>query len=85
MALVGKGQSTFLNRINFIINSQTQIEMETKQEIVDIVNTLPDEVLNDLLVYLRQVEKSTSQKMRLSLNLQTILSEDKEVLEKLAK
>ncbi len=59
--------------------------MELKNEIVQIVNKLPDEVLSELLQYLRQVEKTTSQKMRLSLNLNTILTEDRELLEKLAK
>ena len=59
--------------------------METKQEIVQIINKLPDEVLGELLRYLRQVEKTTAEKMRLSLNLNTILTEDRELLEKLAK
>ena len=59
--------------------------MEPKQEIVQIVNSLPDEVLGDLLQYLRQVEKATQEKMRLSLNLKTILTEDRELLERLAK
>lgn len=59
--------------------------METKQEIVQIVNKLPNEVLEELLQYLRQVEKTTTEKMRLSLNLNTILTEDRELLEKLAK
>lgn len=59
--------------------------MELKQEIVQIVNKLPNEVLGELLQYLRQVEKTTKEKMRLSLNLNTILAEDRELLEKLAK
>lgn len=59
--------------------------MEPKNEIVQIVNKLPDEVLGELLQYLRQVEKATPEKMRLSLNLNTILTEDRELLEKLAK
>jgi|GEM_PF-542731 hypothetical protein len=58
--------------------------MEIKQEIVQIVNKLPAEVLGELLQYLRHVEKSTPEKMRLSLNLNTILTEDRELLEKLA-
>lgn len=59
--------------------------MEPKNEIVQIVNKLPDEVLGELLQYLRQVEKTSPKKMRLSLNLNTILTEDRELLEKLAK
>ncbi len=59
--------------------------MEVKEEIVQIVDKLPDEILEELLQYLRQVEKTSTEKMRLSLNLKTILTEDRELLEKLAK
>lgn len=59
--------------------------MEVKQEIVQIVDKLPNEILEELLQYLRQVEKTSTEKMRLSLNLNTILTEDRELLEKLAK
>jgi hypothetical protein len=59
--------------------------MELTQEITQIVNTLPKDVLGEVLQYLRQVEKVSQEKMRLSLNLKTILIEDKEVLERLAK
>ncbi len=59
--------------------------MEIKQEIVQIVDKLPNEVLGELLLYLRQIEKDTTQKMRLSHNLNTILKGDRELLEKLAK
>jgi uncharacterized protein (UPF0335 family) len=59
--------------------------MELTQEITQIVNTLPKDVLAELLQYLRQVEKVSQEKMRLSLNLKTIITEDRELLEKLAK
>jgi hypothetical protein len=59
--------------------------MELTQEITQIVNTLPKDVLGEVLQYLRQVEKVSQEKMRLSLNLKTILTEDRELLEKLAK
>jgi|JI81BgreenRNA_FD_contig_51_991989_length_710_multi_1_in_0_out_0_2 hypothetical protein len=59
--------------------------MELTEEITQIVNTLPKEVLGEILQYLRQVEKTSQDKMRLSLNLKTILLEDRELLEKLAK
>lgn len=59
--------------------------MELKQEIAQIVDKLPNEVLGELLQYLRQVEKTTIEKMRLSLNLNTILTKDRDLLEKLAK
>jgi hypothetical protein len=59
--------------------------MEPKQEITQIIDTLPDEVLGELLQYLRQVEKASQEKARLSLHLKTILLEDRDVLERLAK
>lgn len=59
--------------------------MELTQEITQIVNTLPKDVLGEVLQYLRQVEKVSQEKMRLSLNLKTILTEDSELLERLAK
>lgn len=59
--------------------------MDTRQEIVQIVNKLPDEKLSDLLKYLRLVEKASKDEIQLSMYLNTILAEDKEVLEKLAK
>jgi hypothetical protein len=62
-----------------------EVKMEIKQEIEQIVNKLPDDVLAELLLYLRQVEKTTKGEIKLSLNLNTILSEDRELLEKLAK
>jgi hypothetical protein len=59
--------------------------MSVTQEITQIVNTLPKDILGEVLQYLRQVEKVSQEKMRLSLNLKTILIEDRELLEKLAK
>lgn len=60
-------------------------KIKLKQEIVQIVNKLLDELLEELLQYLRQVERTTGERMRLSRNLNTILTEDLELLEKLAK
>ena len=59
--------------------------MEIRQEIAQLVETLPQELLGEVLAYLRQVEKTSQDKLRLSSNLQSILLEDREVLEKLAK
>lgn len=58
--------------------------MEIKEEINQIVETLPEDVLSDLLQYLRQIEKESADKIRLSLNLNTILTEDDDLLERLA-
>ena len=59
--------------------------MELKEEITQIVNTLPEDVLGEVLQYLQQLEKVSHEKMRLSLNLKTILTEERELLERLAK
>ena len=59
--------------------------MEARQEIAEIVNTLPNEVLGEVLTYLRYIEKVSFGSMQVIHNLPTILTEDKEVLEKLAK
>ncbi len=59
--------------------------MEPKQEIIQLIDRLPAEVLSELVPYLQQVEKAAQEKARLSLHLQTILLEDSEVLARLAK
>ena len=59
--------------------------MEPKQEINQIISNLPDELLAEVVQYLRQVEKASQEKARLSLHLQAILLEDSEVLARLAK
>jgi|JI10StandDraft_1071094.scaffolds.fasta_scaffold54720_2 transaldolase len=59
--------------------------MQVKEEISNIVNTLPEDFLNELLQYLKKLEKTSQDKRKLSLHLNTILIEDKEVLTKLAR
>jgi len=59
--------------------------MELKQEITQIIDTLPEDVLSELVQYLRQVEKASQEKARMSLHLKTTLLEDRDVLERLAK
>ncbi len=59
--------------------------MEIKQEITQIINTLPIEKLSEVLQYLRGVEKVSQAKIQLSRNLKTVLLEDKTLLEKLSK
>lgn len=58
--------------------------MEIKEEIKQIVDTLPEDVLGELLQYLRQIEKESKSQLHLSMNLNTILAEDDELLERLA-
>ena len=58
--------------------------MKVKEEISNIVDTLPEEFLNELLLYLIQLEKASKDKVKLSLHLNRILTEDNVVLAKLA-
>ena len=58
--------------------------MQVKEEISHIVDTLPEDFLNELLQYLKKLEKTSKDKATLSLHLNTILIEDNDVLSKLA-
>lgn len=57
---------------------------EIKSEIQKSLDKVPDSVLEDVLNFLKQVEKSNDS-IALAKNLQKILSEDRELLERLAK
>jgi len=46
---------------------------------------LPDDALGELSQHLRQVEKAAQEEARLASHLQTILVENEEMLERLAK
>lgn len=59
--------------------------METKQEIIEIVDRLPNDVLTEVLQILRQLQKDSQSKIQLSSNLSTVLKEDRELLKELAK
>lgn len=62
--------------------------METK-EIKDKINTvldnIPEDVLEDVLEYLKSLTNKPKSKIHLSQNLSKILDEDKNLLERLAK
>ena len=57
---------------------------EIKFEIQKSMDNVPDSVLEDVLNFLKQAEKSKD-KVTLAKNLREILTEDKELLERLAK
>lgn len=59
--------------------------MQVKEEISQIVDTLPEDFLNELLQYLKKLEKASKDNRKMSLHLNTILIEDKDILAKLAK
>ena len=62
--------------------------MTTKQiktEIQKVLDEIPEAVLEDILNYLISIQSKSSDVVSLSRNMSKILSEDRELLEKLAK
>jgi hypothetical protein len=57
---------------------------EVKTAINEILDTTSQEVLEEVLDYLKSVQGKSTESISLSQNLRTILSEDKELLERLA-
>jgi len=58
---------------------------EVKTAINEILENIPEEALQDVFDYLKSVQEKSSATITLSKNLRTILREDKELLERLAK
>ena len=58
---------------------------QIKNKIEKLLDIVPDEVLQDLLDFLKQAQKQTSDQLELSNYIKKILTEDKHLLEKLAK
>jgi hypothetical protein len=58
---------------------------DIKSEIQKSLDKVPESVLQDVLDYLKQIENQPIQKVNLTRNLRDILTEDKELLERLAK
>jgi hypothetical protein len=58
---------------------------EIKSEIQKTLDNIPENVLQDILDYLRSIQGKSAETIKLSKNLRDILTEDKELLERLAK
>jgi uncharacterized BrkB/YihY/UPF0761 family membrane protein len=58
---------------------------EVKEQINKVLDNVPDEALESILNYLKELLTKSESELILSNNLNKILSEDREVLEKLAK
>ena len=56
----------------------------TKVEIYALIDQIPEDVLDDVLEYLRTLTGKSEDKVRLSQNLSKILKEDKSLLQRLA-
>jgi hypothetical protein len=57
---------------------------ELNSEIQKILSNLPDESLNSILEYLKEIQKIDSSKLLISKNLGKILKEDTQLLKRLA-
>ena len=58
---------------------------EIKTEIQKTLDGIPENVLHEILDYLKEIREKSAEKITLSKNLRDILAEDKELLERLAK
>lgn len=58
---------------------------EIKTQIYKVIDEIPEGVLENVLEYLKQLQETQHEKVNLTKNLKLIISEDKELLEKLAK
>ena len=58
---------------------------EIKTAISELMDNTPDAVLNEILDYLQSVSGNSADSVQLSQNLRMILTEDRELLQRLAK
>jgi hypothetical protein len=58
---------------------------DIKSEIQKSLDKVSESVLQDVLKFLKHMESQSSEKVNLTMNLKDILTEDKELLERLAK
>jgi hypothetical protein len=59
--------------------------IEIKNEIHKVLDQVPEDALPDVSGFLKELQVHSSDKIKLTNNLKKILSEDRELLEKLAK
>ena len=58
---------------------------ELKSEIQKTLDNVPENILQDILVYLKEIERQPKKGIDMARNLRTILTEDKSLLERLAR
>jgi hypothetical protein len=58
--------------------------IEIKTEIQKVLDQVPENVLEDVLDFLKELQGKSTDQIKLANNLRKILSEDRELLEKLA-
>ncbi|MDB5153305.1 MAG: hypothetical protein JWR54_2056 [Mucilaginibacter sp.] len=59
--------------------------IEIKTEIQKVLDQVPENVLQDVLDFLKELQNKCGDQIKLAINLRKILSEDRELLEKLAR
>jgi len=57
---------------------------EIKMEIQKVLDNIPEDALQDILVFLKNLQPNSATQLTLAHNLQQILKEDQELLHKLA-
>ncbi len=57
---------------------------EIKTEIQKVLDNIPEDALQDVLVFLKNLQPNSATQLTLAHNLQQILKEDQELLHKLA-
>ena len=57
---------------------------QLKTEIQNTLDKIPENALQDILDYLKAIQSTTKEQVELSRNLKKLLTEDKELLQKLA-
>ncbi len=57
---------------------------DLKQEINNVLDSIPEDILEDVLNYLRVISNKSKSTIKMSQNLSKILDEDKNLLERLA-
>lgn len=57
---------------------------DLKQEINNVLDSIPEDILEDVLNYLRVISNKSKSTIQMSQNLSKILDEDKNLLERLA-
>ena len=58
---------------------------ELKEEIAKVLDSVPEEVLEDVLDYLKLLITNPKEKLGMATRLRQIINEDQELLQKLAK
>ena len=74
----------WLNNLNDFLLYLNMTKTEIQSEIQKALESVPEKVLQDVLDFLKELQDLPEDKVWLTNNLRRILSEDKDLLEKLA-